>query len=1437
MDLPLDSRSGLRHWLTEQLADLLGEPLDDVRTLTDDDDLLGCGLDSIRLMYLQERLRAGGVAVDFVQLARSPSLGAWLDLLPAAPRVAAPARMAEPAVMHDQPFDLSSVQQAYWLGRGPDEVLGNISCHAFLEFRTCEVDAQRLAAAATHVRQRHPMLRARFLDGQQQVIEAPALPCFDLQDWGQRGMEQAEADWQVLWQQRSHECLKVEQGQVFLLGLVRMPGGEDRVWLSLDLLAADVESLRLLLAELGTAYAAPQALREAPPLHFADCLARRAQQRAGAAATAREYWLQRLPLLPDAPALPLACAPESIRRPRTRRLSFRMPAGESRRLAHLAARHGVTLSSVFGCAFAAVLARWSESPGFLLNVPLFDRHADDARIGEVIADFTTLLLLECRVDATVSFSDAVRAFQRNLHDAIGHAAFPALEVLREARRQGQPRSAPVVFSSNLGEGGFVPAAFRDVFGDLHDMLSQTPQVWLDHQLYRVDDGILLAWDGIVGLFPDGLLETMFDAYVTLLRQLCDGAWDHPPALPLPWAQQAGRARLNASPAPGLARTLHHDFFVQAARDPSAVALRYRERCLSRGELAGQALRIAAGLRAAGIVAGDAVEISLPRGPQQVAAVFGVLAAGACYVPLDIDQPPARRRLIEEAAGVSLVIAGDDDPRATPPRHDVERLARTQALAAPVPLTPGASAYVIYTSGSTGVPKGVEVSHAAAMNTIDALIDLLHLSADDRLLAVSALDFDLSVFDLFGGLGAGASLVLPGQEQARDAAAWADAIRRHGVTVWNSAPALLEMALSLPDAQADYHSLRAVLLSGDWVALDLPARLRPRCAADCRLYVLGGATEAGIWSNLQPVGAVPSHWRSIPYGRPLPGQAYRVVDAHGRDVPDQVVGELWIGGGSLARGYRNDPQLTALRFVHDSQGRWYRTGDRGRYWADGTLEFLGRVDQQVKLRGQRIELGEVEAALCAQPGVDTACAAVCGGTAPGLGAVLVPQLPAASGLIPASPGVQVFAGLGEAETVVTRHLLGRLLAAPPEIPDALCKRWLDWLAQSATHGLPDLDQALCRLDWPASAVTAMDQALRALFDGGQPPAALLLDPWLAPQAVAARLPDGHEALARLLQALPAPVAGKRLRVAVLDTRAGLWLDPCIASLLRPDLELTLFERSCGLLDAAASRLPSHLGIQLLDDGLLPSEHLGRYDRVLSFAALHAYETSREGLALATALLRPQGRLLLVDLLQASPLALLGAVLIDDRPLRLPALPALLADIADAGLAPRCLWRSERIALVEAVSPGIGLDPARLQTGLEQRLPPAMRPERLWCLPALPLNANGKVDRRRLAASMTRALAQTGADTPAGDALAPHEQILAACWETVLKRPVKQRDASFFSLGGDSLLATRLLALVRERFGVRLGMADFYRQPTLAGLALHLEGNQAEVVTSQLEEGVL
>ncbi|WP_141704350.1 amino acid adenylation domain-containing protein, partial [Planobispora rosea] len=315
----------------------------------------------------------------------------------------------------------------------------------------------------------------------------------------------------------------------------------------------------------------------------------------------------------------------------------------------------------------------------------------------------------------------------------------------------------------------------------------------------------------------------------------------------------------------------------------------------------------------------------------------------------------------------------------------------EPLAAPVEVDPDSSAYVIFTSGSTGEPKGVEVSHRAALNTIEDVNRRFGVGADDRVLAVSALDFDLSVWDVFGLLSVGGSLVMVAEEERRDAVCWARLVAEHRVTVWNSVPALLDMLLVAERGQLG--SLRLALVSGDWVPLDLSGRLA-QVAPGCELVALGGATEAAIWSNFCRVPArVPEQWVSVPYGRPLANQCFRVVDGLGRDCPDWVAGELWIGGAGVATGYRGDAQATAAKFVQREGVRWYRTGDVGRYWPDGTLEFLGRVDHQVKVRGHRIELGEIEAALLAHPRVARAVAVTVGGASGGpgrrLAALVVP----------------------------------------------------------------------------------------------------------------------------------------------------------------------------------------------------------------------------------------------------------------------------------------------------------------------------------------------------------------------------------------------------------------------------------------------------------------
>jgi yersiniabactin nonribosomal peptide synthetase len=363
----------------------------------------------------------------------------------------------------------------------------------------------------------------------------------------------------------------------------------------------------------------------------------------------------------------------------------------------------------------------------------------------------------------------------------------------------------------------------------------------------------------------------------------------------------------------------------------------------------------------------------------VVAVLGVLSVGAVYVPVGPEQPEQRRLRILDNAGVVLVI---DEAL-------LEQTARLPPLPQIAQINNAALAYVIYTSGSTGEPKGVEVTHRAAMNTIDAINDRYGVGGEDRVLTVSALDFDLSVYDLFGLLTAGGAVVVLEEGWQRDARHWAAQVRRHGVTIWNSVPALLEMLLTATGG-GDLASLRVVLLGGDWVAADLPGRLA-RHAPDCRFAALGGATEAAIHSTVCEVAPTVPAWPMMPYGVSMANVRCRVVDQRGRDCPDWVVGELWIGGAGVAAGYRGNPDATAERFVVYQGERWYRTGDLGRYWPDGVLEFLGRADFQVKIRGHRIELGEIEAALKQHPQVREAVAVAFGDGGQRLGAAVVGPL--------------------------------------------------------------------------------------------------------------------------------------------------------------------------------------------------------------------------------------------------------------------------------------------------------------------------------------------------------------------------------------------------------------------------------------------------------------
>jgi amino acid adenylation domain-containing protein len=428
----------------------------------------------------------------------------------------------------------------------------------------------------------------------------------------------------------------------------------------------------------------------------------------------------------------------------------------------------------------------------------------------------------------------------------------------------------------------------------------------------------------------------------------------------------------------VADCLSDAFARRALETPNASALIVHGKTVTYGQLLGRANRMAHFLISRGVGPGDLIGVCLRRSLDMVAAVIAVSRAGAAYVPLDPSYPKDRLGFMLEDTNAKVVLTQwallDRFPTEI---ANLVNLDQIDPELDQFPLTeperkhgPDAVAYVIYTSGSTGRPKGVVVRHRAAVNTIDWVNRTFGVGPKDRLLFVTSLSFDLSVYDIFGVLGAGGCVRVADETESRDPARLAEILRSEEITMWDSAPAALQQLVPFFGDKLQSVGLRLVMLSGDWIPVTLPDQIRS-VFPNAKVMALGGATEASIWSNWYPVEHVDAAWASIPYGKPIQNCRYHILGPDLEPLPVGEAGELHIGGLCLADGYLNRPELTAERFIPDPLRpgeRLYKTGDLARYMPDGNIEFLGRIDHQVKVRGFRIELGEIEADLAQHPAV-------------------------------------------------------------------------------------------------------------------------------------------------------------------------------------------------------------------------------------------------------------------------------------------------------------------------------------------------------------------------------------------------------------------------------------------------------------------------------------
>ncbi|MFW5498811.1 MULTISPECIES: amino acid adenylation domain-containing protein [unclassified Maridesulfovibrio] len=941
-----------------------------------EENLLMSGLDSLLFLQLSQKLRKKlGVKLSPAEVFAEPTIKNICELVRKKTGIAETASPVPQNIAEEQTkdFELTDTQYAYWAGSSSSLPLGDVSCHSYAEYDFENLDRQRYSASWDELIKRHPMLRMTITtDGMQRT--SATVPAFEIKHHDLRKLSEKAGHQKMLEvrNELSHKVHDTSQWPLYTVQTVRLSDEVTRICVSIDLLLADARSLQIIMRELRDIYdaaedkspeeACGQGLFKNLNYTFEQYMAdhkkwQNSLEGQQALEAASSYWDERLPELPHGPDLPLAIAPETITSPKFKQHLAVIPEDKWRTLKEKAQAKGFTASLLLMAVYADVLARWNCSNDFCLNITLFNRQPYHAQVNDIVGDFTSLSLLEINHDPTKPFQERAAAIQDRFWQDMEHSSLTGVQVIRRLTRSGRMsfgESYPVVFTSNIS-GGSGPRLL-EAMGERGFNISQTPQVWLDNQVHEEQGELVIHWDAVEELFHESMIDDMLSAYVQTLESLAENesAWQQNSFEVLPRRTVDLIENMNKTEVELSPHTLFSLFQDASRTNPNGPAVISSDGLLTYAQLSRQAEAIAQWLEGKIITAGTPVGISIPKGAMQIAAVVGICASGAAFVPIDHELPELRRETLINEAGLEIVLT-EDIVSGLQPIHEEDKLLQRP------PTQPDELAYVIYTSGSTGKPKGVAISHEAAVNTILDINRRYSINRNDRIFGVSRLTFDLSVYDIFGAFAAGAALVLPDDKGQRDPAHWLECLSFYQCTVWNSAPALLQLAIEYAESSNKYLPLlRTVMLSGDKISPDTPARMK-RIATNSAIHSLGGATEAAIWSICLPISDHKPSDGPIPYGYPMDNQQWHVLDESLQPCPEHVLGDLYIGGKGLAMGYYKEKTRTDKAFIHhpETGQRLYRTGDLGTITAEGILTIAGRRDFQVKVNGHRVEPTEVE----------------------------------------------------------------------------------------------------------------------------------------------------------------------------------------------------------------------------------------------------------------------------------------------------------------------------------------------------------------------------------------------------------------------------------------------------------------------------------------------
>ena len=864
------------------------------------------------------------------------------------------------------PFPVTDIQAAYLLGRSLGYVYGGIGCKIYAEFLMNFTDENKFRLAVRQLVNRQEMLKTHFMNEGQQMItydlENLPIEIYHCENAPKQKIKEYVLDKREELQFKQYNP---EKDTLFDIALFITENGSI-LCLSLDMLIGDFISIELIISDLEKLYNEEEIL----PLeiNFRDYIIYTQRQKKtiqylNKYYEDKNYWKNKIYSLPGKPEIYTDENPKLIESGKFFHKEFFLNNKEWIKLEEKCRKYNVTPTVMVLLLYCITIKQWSKSKSFLINITSMQRPDIHRDLQNIVGDFTTTTLFEFIENGSYNFKTQARHTQKILFDNLAHNAFNGIEVLRELRKIDKDSIIPYVFTSTIGienENKIINNR------KLLYKISETPQVLIDCQLTKIQDGVLINWDIRDGVFPRNLIDEMFHYFVKCIyKAQHENFWENKPTFELSNSVQRKRKEINNTLVPYKNMNLIESFFVRYKTSPNKIILICGEDKYSYSELMRYVSMVQNSLLERGVKNQNKIGVLLNKGVWQIASVIAILSLGAVYVPIDASQPNQRIQQIVDQAKIKCNIYDEKDNKIT----DNDIFVNSDNIfckenAVYQKIDPDATAYCIFTSGSTGIPKGVEMSHASAMNTIMDICKKFKVSENDSILGISNLCFDLSVFDIFASFYANATLILPLEGKKHEVSYWKELCEKYHVTIYNMVPAQIEMFMAyLQIDETSCLNPRLILLSGDWISSNLVRRIHKKFS-ETQCIGLGGATECGIWSIYYPTDKLQKQDRNVPYGIPLANQRFYILDENNVPCPDYVIGEICIAGKSLAKGYLNDMQLTndKFQYIDYLNERIYKTGDIGFYRKDGVIEFMGRKDMQVKVNGYRVELGEIENAL-------------------------------------------------------------------------------------------------------------------------------------------------------------------------------------------------------------------------------------------------------------------------------------------------------------------------------------------------------------------------------------------------------------------------------------------------------------------------------------------